>query len=379
MILLAAAGVNVQGLQELNNRRTGWASGHLITGTILLPAATYADAEKITAFHRLTLDRLAALPGVASASISSFTPFFTWPDTRKYLVEGRNRPQPGKEPAAVVNGVSAGYFDAYGTRLLAGRAFNERDTAQAPKVFIVSELTGRALFGRANPIGRRLARVEEGTPRWGEVVGVVADVEPAVTDLNQAPNQVYQPMAQEPLRLNEIAVRTTGVAPSSLVDSIRATMAELDPDLPVRQLERADLTVERANYQTAIGRDLFSGMALLGLGLASLGIYGIIARTMAQRTGEFAIRLALGASLGNITRLVLTAGLKLALVGSGLGLLGGIGACRILASLNPGMHMNSTAVLVATTLLLIAVALVACWLPARRAGQVDAMTVLRAE
>ena len=379
MTLLATAGVEIRSLQELNNRRAGWASYHLITGTILLPSANYADAEKITAFHRLTLKRLAALPGVAAASISSFTPFFNWPDIRKFVIDGRDRPARGLEPAAIVNSVSPDYFGVYGTRLLAGRAFDQRDTAQATKVFIVSELTARALFGSANPIGQRLAQVADGNPRWGEVVGVVANVEPAVDTLNLVPSQVYQPMAQEPRRQNEIAVRTTGLAPATLIDSIRATMAELDPDLPVRKLQHADLTVERANYQVAIGRDIFSGMALLGLGLASLGIYGIIARTMAQRSGEFAIRLALGATLGNITRLVLASGVKLALVGSLLGLFGAIGACRLLAYLNPGMRMNGTPVLIGTTLLLIAVALLACWLPARRAGKIDAMQALRAE
>ena len=379
MTLLAAAGVQIRGLNELNNRRAGWASDHLITGTILLPAATYADTEKIDAFHRLTLERLTALPGVASASISSFTPFYNWPDTRKYVVEGRDRPTRGVEPAAVVNSVSPGYFDAYGTRLLAGRTFDGRDTARSTKVFIVSELAARALFGIANPIGRRLAQVEDGNPRWGEVVGVVADVEPAVNTLNLVPHQVYQPMAQEPRGQNEIAVRTTGVAPLAVLDRIRTTMAQLDPDLPVSQLQQADLTVDRANYQVAVGRDIFSGMAALGLGLAALGIYGVIARTMAQRTGEFAIRLALGASLGNITRLVLASGVKLALCGSLLGLLGGIGICRLLAVANPAMRMNSTEVLVGATLLLIAVALLACWIPARRAGKIDAMSALRAE
>jgi len=379
MTLLAAAGVEVRSLHELNNRRVGWASDHLITGTILLPSANYSDAEKITAFHRLTLERLAALPGVATASISSFTPFFNWPDIRRFVVEGRDHPPRGLEPAAVVNSVSTGYFDSYGTRLLAGRTFNERDTARASKVFIVSELTARALFGSANPIGHRLAQVEDGNPRWGEVVGVVADVEPAVSDRNLVPSQIYQPMAQDPRRQNEIAVRTTGVAPVTLIERIRTTMAELDPDLPVRQLQHADLTVERANYQVAIGRDMFTSMAALGLGLASLGIYGIIARTMAQRSGEFAIRLALGASLGNITRLVLASGVKLAYCGSLLGLLGGFGACRLLASLNPGLRINGPLVLAGSTLLLAAVALLACWLPARRAGKIDAMLALRAE
>lgn len=379
MILLAAAGVNICGLQELNNRRIGWTSDHLITGTILLPAATYPDVEKIAAFHRLALERLRALPGVASVGISSFTPFFTWQDNRKFVVGGRDLPARGHEPAAIVNSVSAGYFETYGTRVLAGRAFDERDTAEAPKVFIVSELTARALFGRANPIGQRIAQAVEGVPQWGEVVGVVADVEPAITDLNLAPSQVYQPMAQEPRRQNEIAVRTSGVSPSMLVDTIRTTVAQLDADLPVHQLQHADLTVERANYQTAVGRDIFASMAVLGLGLAALGIYGVIARTMAQRTGEFAIRLALGATLGNITRIVLASGVKLAVAGSILGLLGSIAVCRGLAALNPGMRMNGTPVLVFATLLLIAVALLACWIPARRAGKVDAMSALRAE
>jgi putative ABC transport system permease protein len=379
MTLLAAAGVQIRGLNELNNRRAGWSSDNLITASILLPAANYTDAEEISAFHRLTLERLAALPGVASASIASFTPFFTWPDTRKFVVEGRDLPPRGREPAAVVNSVSPGYFDAYGTRLLAGRTFDERDTAGAPKVFIVSELTARTLFGRTNPIGQRLAQVEDGNPQWGEVVGVVADVEPAVTDLNLAPSQIYQPMAQEPRRQNEIAVRTNGVAPLSLLDTIRDTMAGLDPDLPVRQLQHAELTVERANYQVAVGRDIFSGMAALGLGLASLGIYGVIARTMAQRSGEFAIRVALGASLGNITRLVLASGVKLAVFGSLLGLLGGFGICRLLAIANPSMRMNSAAVLAGSTVLLIAAALIACWLPARRAGKVNPVDALRAE
>jgi putative ABC transport system permease protein len=379
MILLAVAGVEIRGLQQLNDRRTGWVSEHLITGTILLPAATYPDAEKIDAFHRLALERLAALPGVASASVSSFTPFFIWPDLRKFVVEGVEPPAPGREPAAIVNRVSPGYFNTYGTRILAGRAFDERDTAQAPRVFIVSELTARALFGKANPIGQRLAPVGDGNPRLGEVVGVVPDVEPTVTDLNLAPSQIYQPMAQDPRRQNEIAVRTIGAPTSSMVDSIRAAMTQLDADLPVRQLQYADLTIERTNYQVAVGRDIFSWMAVLGVGLAALGIYGVIARTMAQRTAEFAIRLALGATLGNINRLVLASGLKLAICGSLLGLVGGIGACRILAALSPGLPVNSAAALIGATLLLIAVALLACWLPARRAGKVDAISVLRAE
>ena len=379
MTLLAAAGVFIRGLNELNNRRTGWDSENLVTGTILLPTGTYADADKLAAFHRLALERLAALPGVTAACISTSTPFNSWADVRKFAVDGRDAPPRGQEPAAGVNSVSADYFAVYGTRLLAGRTFDARDQAGSPRAYIVSESTARALFGAAEPLGRRLAPATDGKPQWGEVVGVVADVEPAVNTPNALTNQVYQPLAQEPRAQSEIAIRTKAVAPLALLAGIRETIAQLDPDLPIRQLQHADLTVERANYQVAVGRDIFAGMAAIGLGLAALGIYGVIARTMAQRTGEFAVRLALGASLGQITRLVLASGVKLACLGTLLGWAGGFAICSLLAKANPAMRMNSTAVLAGATLLLVAVALLACWLPARRVGHINALDALRAE
>jgi len=379
MSLLAGAGLFIRGVYDLNNRRGGWESEHLLTGTILLPSAGYSDAEKITAFQRLALQRLTALPGVGSASLAAFTPFFSWPDSRKFLVEGRDRPPPGHEPAAVVNAVSPEYFDTVGTRILAGRAFNARDLAAAGQVFILGQGTARALFGSDNPVGRRLALAGDGKSQWGEIVGVVADVQPAAAETDSTVNQVYLPLAQEPRRSNEILVRTTGTATAPVADAIRATMAELDPDLPVRKLQTADTAINRANYQLGVLRDMLTTFALLGLGLASIGIYGVIARTMAQRTGEFAIRLALGASVPDITRLVLASGVKLALAGSLIGLLGAFGISRILAANFPGIHTSGNAILAGSTLLLVAVALVACWIPARRAGRVDVMTVLRAE
>jgi predicted permease len=345
----------------------------------VLPAASYGDADKIATFHRLTLERLQSVPGVASASISSFTPFFNWADVRKYLIEGRDLPQPGHEPAAVVNSVSPHYFDTYGTRMLAGRAFNDRDTLTSPRVFIISQATAIALFGNENPIGRRVAQAGNQNLQWGEMVGVAADVKSVLPDPGPVTLQLYQPMAQEPRPYNQIAVRTTGTAPSTLLQSIRSVMAELDPDLPLRNLETADATIVRANTQTAILRDMLTSFGVLGLGLASLGIYGVIARTMAQRAGEFAIRFALGACTRDIIRIVLISGVKLALIGSVLGLFGALGVARLLAASNPGMHLNSPPVLVGTTFVLVTVALVACWLPARRAARINPIEALRAE
>ncbi len=379
MILLTGAALFMRGLDELNSTRGGWQSDRLLTGTVVLPSGTYSDPEKINTFHRLTLERLKAAPGVASVSISSFTPFFNWADVRKYLIEGRELPQTGHEPAAIVNGVSPDYFATYNTRIVAGRGFDERDNFGAPKVFIVSETTAKALFGHENPIGRRLGQTGVGATQWGEIVGVAADVKSVMPDPGPVTWQLYQPMAQEPRLFNEIAVRTNGAAPGTLVPSVRSVMAELDPDLPVRQLQAADITIERANGQAAVLRDMLACFAVLGLGLASLGIYGVIARTMAQRAGEFAIRYALGAGVRDISRIVLTTGVKLALIGAGVGLFGAIALARFLAADNPGMRLNSAPVLVGTTLVLMAVALMASWLPARRAARINPIEALRAE
>ena len=379
MVLLTGAGLFICGLDDINDRRSGWESGRLVTGTILLPAAKYSDAEKIIAFHRLAVERLGSLPGVASVSISAFTPFFGWPETGKFFVEGRERPEPGHEPAAAVNNVSPEYFETFSTRVLSGRVFEQRDTASSPKVFVISQATAKGLFGNEDPIGRHLTQAEGENVRWGEIVGVVNDVRPVVEKPNPVLYQVYQPLTQQPRAQVEIAVRATGVDPAAIVESIRTTIAALDPDLPVRSLQPADVTIERGTYGLVVLRDILAAFAVLGLALASLGVYGVIARTMAQRAGEFAIRFALGASIRNITRMVLVSGVKLALYGSVLGLLGAFGIARLLAAAFPDMEMSSGGIIIGTALLLIAAALLACWLPARRAAQVDAMSLLRAE
>lgn len=377
LVLLAGAAVFIRALDDLNHRRSGWASDHLVTATVLLPAATYSNAEKITAFQQLALTRLQSLPGVASASIASLPPFFNWSDARKYIVEGRDLPEYGREPAAVVNNIGPRYFETFETRVLAGREFTERDTLGSPKVFIISQAMARGLFGQENPIGRRLAQAGAEAPQWGEIVGVVADVTSVSADPNPVPYQLYQPMAQEPRLQYDLAVRTAGIAPSSLLDGIRAAMTQLDPDLPVRKLLPADARINRANYELGVLRDMLSFFAVLGLGLAALGIYGVIARTMAQRTGEFAIRLALGASVRNIVRMVLAYGVKLALVGSALGLFGALGVFRLLASGFPTMRFDSVWVMGATTTFLVLVALLACYLPARKAARISPMEALR--
>ena len=379
MVLLAGAAVFIRGLDELNHRRAGWQSEHLITGTIVLPSASYSDDAHVTNFHRLMLERLQAMPQVASASVSSFTPFFEWPDIRKYVVQGSAVPSPGHEPAAEVNTVSSHYFDTAGTRIIAGRSFDERDAETSPKVIIISESTARGLFGNESALGKRLAQTGSEPLKWAEIVGVTADVKSVTPEAPPVPFQIYEPMTQHPARYNEILVRTVTSASAVAVDDIRNVITALDPDLPVRRLQPVDTAIDRANYQFAILRDILTSFALLGLCLASVGIYGVIARTMAQRTNEFAIRFALGAHARDISRLVLASGAKMALLGSAIGLIGALGVTHILAAWNSGMQLNSTSTVLATTVFLVAVALVACWLPARRAVRINPIEALRAE
>ena len=379
MVLLAGAAVFIRGLDELNHRRAGWQSEHLITGTIVLPAASYAGDGQVTNFHRLMLERLQAMPEVASASVSLFTPFFDWPDIRKYIVQGRALPSPGHEPTAAVNTVSSRYFETVGTRILAGRSFDERDTATSPKVIIISRATARGLFGNESALGKRLAQPGSEPLERAEIIGIAADVKSVMPEAPPVSFQIYEPMTQHPIRYNEILVRTVSSAPAGAVDDIRNVITALDPDLPVRHLQSVDTAIDRANYQIAILRDILTSFALLGLCLASVGIYGVIARTMAQRTNEFAIRFALGAHARDISRLVLASGVKLALLGSAIGLIGALGVTHILAAGNSGMQLNSTSTVLGTTVFLVAVALVACWLPARRAGRINPIDALRAE
>ncbi len=292
---------------------------------------------------------------------------------------GRDTPQPGHEPVAAVNGVTSHFFDTVGTRLLHGRTFNQGDTLNSPRVFIVNEAMARGLFGEESALGRRIAQAGGKSLEWGEIVGVVGDVQSVFPDRVPVRYQLYQPMAQEPRPSFEIAVRTAGAAPSTVVDAIRKTMAALAPDLAVGDLQPAQIGIAKANYQWQVLGTMLSFLAALGLGLAALGMYGVIARTVAQRTGEFGIRIALGAQVRDIIELVLHSGAKLALIGSGIGLLGAFAISRVIAAFFPGMRTNSVLVLSAVTVLLAGIALLACYMPARSASRISPMEALRAE
>ncbi len=379
MTLLAGAAFLVRGTNLLIRQQYGWNSDSVIVGAFDLPKAKYGTAEAILAFQRRLLTELRAIPGVGSAALSFGLPYSGALGPRQYLVEGRARPAKGQEPAASFDGISPDYFRVTGSRLVSGRPFDDTDTAKSTHVAIINESMARSLFPDENPIGHRLARTDTETLEWAEIVGIAADVRP--TGLYQQPPafQVYHPLTQEPWQYSRFAVRAQPGAMKAVLGSVGKALAAVDPDLPVRDLMSADALVERSSFDLAMLKKMLGLFAVLGLGLAALGIYGVIARTVVQRTPEIGIRMALGATTGNVRALVLRAGLRLALAGVGLGLAGAYGITRFLTSMMPAIGGAAAAVVAETVAALGFVALLACYLPARAASRVDPVTAIRAE
>lgn len=379
LVLLSGAALFIKGLDDLHRRQGGWDVSRLVTGTIALPAATYSDEAAVRAFQRTALERVRALPGVEAASFASYAPYFYWGEIVKFQIEGLPRPAPGREPAARVNTVEDDYFAAVGTPLIAGRSFGPGERPGSGRVYMVSQSTAKAFFRGENALGRRIAPATDGVAEWGEIVGIVGDVESVEPDADHVPHQIYRPIAQATRHGFELLVRARGPEPAALVPDLRAVMATLDADLPIRALRPAKTAIERSLYQLGVLRDMLAAFGLLGLALAAMGIYGVLTRTMAQRNGEFAIRLALGAPAREIARLVFTSGARLAVTGSALGLVGAVGVARVLEANYPGIRVDGPVILASSTVFLLGVALLACWLPARRASRLDATRALRAE
>jgi predicted lysophospholipase L1 biosynthesis ABC-type transport system permease subunit len=243
---------------------------------------------------------------------------------------------------------------------------------------IINESMARALFPNDNPIGHRIGVLDPANRAWAEIVGIVSDVRFAVS-VTPPPTHflVLRPLAQETWNYVTVAVR--GRAVDTLAEPVRRAIADMDPNLPVQQLSTVDQLIKLASGGFNLVNTILVAFALLGLFLAALGLYGVITRLVVQRTPEIGVRIALGAQSGDVVSLILRSGLRLTLYGTLLGLLGAAGLARLIAGITPEMPVQDPVAIGAVTLLLIAVALVASWLPARRASRVDPMIALRAE
>jgi len=322
-----------------------------------------------------------ALPGVVDVAVSNSLPIGGFNSSGPLAVEGRPALEQGRYPEVFAETVSLAYFKTLGVRLMSGRSFDARDTADSPAVTIVNERLARQFWPNENPLGKRVGRPPRpGTnTNWLEVVGVVNDVGfPGSLSDSYSRLESFIPLAQQPIQAMSITVRTT-MAPETLTEPLRRVTAELMPASPLNRIRTARMLVNQNLGRTSLLATLLGAFAVLGLVLAAIGIYGVTSYSVAQRTGEIGIRMALGAEAGHVLRLILRKGSLLVLLGVSLGAFGAFGVAQLLISLIPTLPAREPMTAIALALALVAVALLACYLPARRASRLDPAEALRHE
>jgi putative ABC transport system permease protein len=381
LVLLIGAGLLIHSFVRLTSVSTGFESrgrdGVVQTVRVTLPQRLTDEPERMHAFARGVLDRIQYLPGVTSASLINSMPFGRMFIQGDFAIEGQPKPTlPAGRPK-----IDADYFKTMGIPLLAGREFTARDTADAPKVAIVSERIVREYFpgGSSEALGRRVRLGDRG--EWLTVVGVVADIRQMGLDRDVQP-MIYVPFQQEraePFLLRFVAFVARTSTPGSAVEGIRAEVRRAAPDLPIQSTVTMDEAVAASVAQPRFRTALLGLFALTATLIATCGLYGLMAYAVTQRRREIGVRMALGAERRDVLRLVLGRALRIVVAGVIVGLAGAVGVTRVLQRFLFGVTPTDPVAFTIVTLLLMAVALMAAWLPARRATRIDPCAALRAE
>jgi putative ABC transport system permease protein len=375
LMLLGGAGLLARSFMQLAHVDPGFTPENATLLQLSLPQKKYAMPEQQTAFADALLERVKVLPGVQWAGITHSMPLLGG-YVLTFSIEGRPPIAPSDQPSASYYAVTPDYFRAMGIRLIRGRTFTPRDDAKAPRVAIINEAFARQFFPNEDPIGKRID-IDLGPDAWREIVGIVGDIKQNGPD--QATSaQSYEPFAQKPFNSIDLVIRTKG-APAALLGALRPAVYSVDKDQPIgtiRPLE--EIMAERIASQR-FAMTLLTVFSLVALVIAAVGIYGVMAYSVVQRTGEFGIRMALGAQQGDVLRLVLAQGGKLIGLGLVIGLLATLAASRAMGSMLFNTSAYDPLTLTSITLLLGAVALVACFFPANRATKVNPIEALRTE
>ncbi len=383
--LLAGGGLMAQSFQRLQRVDLGFRPDGLLTMELPLSAAKYSGPTKQVQFMEQVLERTRALPGVVSAGMTMNVPMQRGVTLDSvFEAEGRPRSNPSEVPITAHRLVSPGYTEALGVTLLKGRFLDEQDRGGALPVAVVSEELVRQAWPGEDPIGKRVRRIRAGAPGpWMSVVGVVGDVKEDRFGFRIDRPVWYVPYAQQTfavpvsLPLN-LVVRTSG-DPASAAPGVRQAIHAVDPHQPVANVMPMNDYLSDVLVAERFSAVLMGTLAVLGLLLAALGLYGVIAYSVGQRTGEIGLRMALGARPRDVLRLVIGQGVTLLVIGLAAGVAGGWTLTRLLASTLYHVSPCDPATFVVVALVLAGVALVACWLPARRATRIGPMAALRAE
>ena len=383
LILLIGAGLLVNSFLRLRNVDPGFRADNLLTMQIELPQLKYPDHARRTAFYTELLRRVESLPGVKSAAVTTNLPLYSQGNSITFGIEGRPDPAPGqgKRPGVVTRVISPHYFQTMGIQLLQGRQFNEQDKVDAPAVAVINETMARRFWPDGDFIGKRITPgpVTSTSPDdWITIVGVAKDVRQFELMTDPKP-QMYLSYVQAGFFSPRDLVVSTNVEPLSMATAVRRAVWDVDKDQPVSKIRTMqDIVSESVARQrfSMLLLGIFSGVALV---LAAVGIYGVMSYSVTQRTREFGIRMALGARTFDVVKLAVGGGLKLIFIGILIGLAAAYVLTRVMASLLYGVSATDPTTFVTISLVLVGVAVVASFIPARRATKVDPMVALRAE
>jgi putative ABC transport system permease protein len=381
LVLSISAGLLVRSFIRLMAVDPGFKPENLLTLNLKLPDAKYGDETKRVEFIRTLEEKIAALPGVKSAGAINVLPMrgillntrsYVW----SYEVEGRPAAHQGEEPNADIRMVTPDFFQTMSIPLRKGRVFTRQDMKSSTAVIIINEALARLQFRNVDPVGKRLRFAPfDLAPR--EIVGVVSDIKLNGLSSETVP-AIFAPYAQLPRTTLGLVVRTS-MDPSSLASAIRAAIQQIDPDQPVFNVKTMDKVVSDSVMPYWFSMSLLGVFALLALVLAGVGIYGLTSYTVSQRTHEIGLRMALGAVRGDVLRMVVGRGLLIALIGVGIGLPLSFLMTRAMSGILFGVTATDPMIFAVVPLLLVAVAVLASYLPARRATKVDPMVALRCE
>jgi predicted permease len=371
--LVITAVLLLRSLQNLRGLDTGFGRENVLLAT-LNPSLSGYSPERSQNFYSELLQKTRAIPGVASVSLASDSPISGGWDQNRIVVEGYT-PREGERMSCDVTYISPDYFKALGIPLLQGRDFNDGDTLGSPKVTIINEKMARYFFGTDNAIGKRIGldKVPDIT-----IVGVVRDAQ-YVNLRETIRRHFYTPVKQEEQLFNLTVHAKTVIDPETVANLLRTEIKALDPHLPLYDIKTLTAEIDESLVQERLVTWLSTAFAVLATFLAALGLYGVLTFSVARRTREIGIRVALGAQRSDVFKMIISDGLILVAVGLGLGLAAAIALSRLIESLLFGISPTNVVPFIAAAGLLLFVALLACYLPARRATKVDPLVALRYE
>jgi putative ABC transport system permease protein len=375
VVLLTGAGLLIKSFVRLQQTPLGFRPERLLTARIALPRSAYSTPQQRQIFARRLIEEIRRQPGMQEAALTSSLPYATGNPGYGVLMNGVEQVGPGM-PIANFRSVSPDYFRVLGVSLRAGREFSDTDHEHTPMVAIINETMAERYWPNADPIGQRIKETANRAV-WREIVGVVGSVRHSGRGAEPRP-EMFVPWNQVPASALNVAVRTQ-VEPASVGITLRRAVATIDSNLPVFEVLTMEERLSESVAQPRFHATLLVIFAALALVMAVVGLYAVMAVSVAQRTHELGIRVALGARRRDVIGLVLRQGIKLVSLGIVIGLAGAGALTRVLTTLLYEVKPTDPLTFVAVPILLIAVAILACWLPARQAASVDPLTALRYE